>query len=342
MPPPAAAPDLALTYCRMIAQTLALDEAGLVALVAGTGVDVPTLQDSDGYIDWHGAARLMRNARQLAASGDIALQTGLRALPAMHGPMGVAAMASPTLRDAMAVFARYNNTRTGIFTAELMESEDSLTMQLHFAYPMDEAVQFLTESALASAFACHSMLLGRPLSGGVVQFNYPAPDYAEAFYSAFAGNQVRFDAPAPALCLPARYGDEPLASHDRDMMWLASQQCEARQEALRRRGRYCDEVLALLTREPAVAGMLPGLVETAAALNISPRTLIRRLKEEGTRFQQLRDQALSRQATRLLGLPQYTVAAVAEALGYTDVASFRRAFRRWFGTSPAAFRGRDV
>ncbi|HCJ63528.1 MAG TPA: AraC family transcriptional regulator, partial [Alcanivorax sp.] len=37
-------------------------------------------------------------------------------------------------------------------------------------------------------------------------------------------------------------------------------------------------------------------------------------------------------------LPHYTVAAVALELGYTDVASFRRAFRRWFGTSPSAFR----
>jgi len=94
-------PDLAMTYCRMIAQTLGLDQGGLEKLVTDTGVDVDTLQHSDGFIDWPGASQLISNARQLSDRPDIALQTGLRALPAMHGPMGMAAMASPTLRDAM-------------------------------------------------------------------------------------------------------------------------------------------------------------------------------------------------------------------------------------------------
>ena len=102
-------PDLAMTYCRMIAQTLGLDQAGLEKLVADTGVDVDTLQHSDGFIDWPGACQLISNARQLSDRPDIALQTGLRALPAMHGPMGMAAMASPTLRDAMQLFARFIN-----------------------------------------------------------------------------------------------------------------------------------------------------------------------------------------------------------------------------------------
>ena len=47
-------PDLALTYCRMIAQTLGLDQAGLQTLVAGSGVDEDTLQHNDGFIDWPG------------------------------------------------------------------------------------------------------------------------------------------------------------------------------------------------------------------------------------------------------------------------------------------------
>ena len=60
-----------------------------------------TLLHSDGFIDWPGIRQLITNAHQLTDQPDIALQTGLRALPAMHGPMGMAAMASPTLRDAM-------------------------------------------------------------------------------------------------------------------------------------------------------------------------------------------------------------------------------------------------
>ena len=327
-------PDLAMTYCRMIAQSLGLDHTGMKALVDGTGIDVDTLQHSDGFIDWPGACKLMANARQLSDQPDIALQTGLRALPAMHGPMGMAAMASPTLRDAMQLFARFNNTRTRIFNTVMEETAQTITLRLEFAYPQSPAIQFLTESAMASAYACHVVLRGKPINGGSVYFNYPPPAWADSYPQVFRGTRIVFDAPDVALSLPASYGDEPLPSHDRDLLWIAIQQCEVRQEALRKQGTVSDQVLSLLHQQPGKAS----LENVADLLHISPRTLIRKLKQEDTRFQQLLDQTLSRRAAQLLSLPHYTVAAVAEDLGYTDVASFRRAFRRWFGTSPGHFR----
>jgi AraC-like DNA-binding protein len=327
-------PDLAMTYCRMIAQTLGLDHAGLEALVQGTGIDVETLLHSDGFIDWPGTRQLIANAHQLTDQPDLALQTGLRALPAMHGPMGMAAMASPTLRDAMQLFARFNNTRTRIFNTLMEESGDTITLRLAFAYLQDSATRFLTESAVASSYACHLVLRGKPIDGGSVYFNYPAPPWADRYSQVFPGTHIVFEAPHAGLSLPASYGDEPLPSHDRDLLWVAIQQCEVRQEALRQQGTVSDRVLSLLHQQPGKAS----LENVADRLHMSPRTLIRKLKQEDTRFQQLLDQTLSRRAAQLLSLPHYTVAAVAEDLGYTDVASFRRAFRRWFGTSPGRFR----
>ncbi|KZX69374.1 MULTISPECIES: AraC family transcriptional regulator [unclassified Alcanivorax] len=327
-------PDLALTYCRMIAQTLGLDDTGLTALVRGTGIDEETLLHSDGFIDWDGTRQLIANAHQLTDQPDIALQSGLRALPAMHGPMGMAAMASPTLRDAMRLFARFNNTRTRIFNTVMEETPERITLRLVFAYPHDSAIRFLTESAMASSYACYVMLRGRPLNDGCVYFNYPAPPWADAYPQVFRGMDIVFDAPDAALSLPASYGDEALHSHDRDLLWVAIRQCEVRQETLRKQGTLSDRVLSLLHQEPGKAT----LESIADQLHMSPRTLIRKLKQENTRFQQLLDQTLSRRAAQLLSLPHYTVAAVAEDLGYTDVASFRRAFQRWFGTSPSRFR----
>ncbi|MDX1805245.1 MAG: helix-turn-helix domain-containing protein, partial [Alcanivorax sp.] len=234
----------------------------------------------------------------------------------------------------MRVFASFTNTRTRVFRTDMDEDDDTITLHLKFAYPLDQAIRFLTESAMASAYACHVVLRGKPIEQGRACFNYPAPPWADAYRKVFRGIDVHFDHSEVCLCLPAHYGDEMLASHDRDLLWIAIQQCEARQEALRKQGTVTDQVLALLHQSHGQSS----LDQVADALHMSPRTLIRKLKREETRFQQLLDQTLSRRATQLLSLPHYTVLAVAEELGYTDVASFRRAFQRWFGTSPGRFR----
>lgn len=327
-------PDLAMTYCRMIAQTLALDDIGTRRLLLGTGIDTGSLHNSDAFVGWPSAKTLIRNALALSPSPDLALRTGLRALPAMHGPMGMAAMASATVRDATHLFARFTNTRTRVFSVAVEEDAHTMTLRLDFAYPGDDAVRFLSEAALASAFACHLVLRGHAIKDGAVHFNYSAPPHAALYRKAFDGVAVHFNAPAVALTLPARYGDEPLPSHDHQLLQLAIQQCEVRQDALRHRGSLSEQVLALLQR----SNIPPDLQTVAAALHISPRTLIRRLKQENTRFQQLRDQTLSRRAAQLLAQPHCTVAAAAEALGYADCASFRRAFHRWYGVSPGQFR----
>ena len=78
--------------------------------------------------------------------------------------------------------------------------------------------------------------------------------------------------------------------------------------------------------------------ELAQAVNVSDRTLRRRLSRQDTSFSTLRDSARFDQARELLTNSKQTVAEVAEALGYSDARAFRRAFKRWSGQLPAAFR----
>ena len=270
----------------------------------------------------------------MSEAPDLALQTGLRALPAMHGPMGMAAMASPTLRDAMRVFASFTNTRTRVFLTEMEETPDTITLHLKFAYPLDDAIRFLTESAMGSAYACHVVLRGKPIEDGTASFNYPAPAWAESYKKIFRGTEVVFDAPGVSLSLPARYGDEVLASHDRDLLWLAIQQCEARQEALRKQGTVTDQVLALLHQSQGQAS----LDAVADRLHMSPRTLIRKLKAEGTSFQELLDDVRRELAAWYLLETSLPVERIAEKLGYQDPSNFSRTFQRWFGTTPLRMR----
>jgi AraC-like DNA-binding protein len=71
---------------------------------------------------------------------------------------------------------------------------------------------------------------------------------------------------------------------------------------------------------------------------VSSRTLKRRLAEEGTTFKELADHARREEALRLVGGTELALEAVAERLGYSDLANFSRAFRRGVGATPGAYR----
>ena len=81
----------------------------------------------------------------------------------------------------------------------------------------------------------------------------------------------------------------------------------------------------------------------AEKLHVSPRTLIRKLESEGTRFQVLRDEMAKKQVLNYLGDANLSVESVGHLMGFSDVSSFRRSFKRWFGETPsqyiAKFRG---
>lgn len=80
----------------------------------------------------------------------------------------------------------------------------------------------------------------------------------------------------------------------------------------------------------------------ASVMGTSTQTLRRHLREEGTSFQALRDEILRNVATDKLRVQQLTVEAVAEHLGFAEPRSFTRAFKRWTGSSPSAYRATEL
>jgi AraC-like DNA-binding protein len=86
----------------------------------------------------------------------------------------------------------------------------------------------------------------------------------------------------------------------------------------------------------------PTMKRVVAAAGTSARTFQRQLEEEGTSFSELLADVRRNQTLRRLKERDVTIAAIATDLGYSDQASFTRAFRRWTGTPPGQFRARST
>jgi AraC-like DNA-binding protein len=89
-----------------------------------------------------------------------------------------------------------------------------------------------------------------------------------------------------------------------------------------------------------LATTAPSAIGAARKLHMSRRTLHRSLQAEGTTFTDLVDGLRRELAVRYLNEPAVAIAEVAFLLGFSEASAFHRAFKRWQGTTPAAYRAK--
>ncbi len=80
------------------------------------------------------------------------------------------------------------------------------------------------------------------------------------------------------------------------------------------------------------------LTQTASAMHLTPRTLIRRLQSDGTSFQAIKDALRRDIAIRDLQAGRKSVETIAHDVGFSSAANFHRAFQRWTGSTPSSYR----
>lgn len=210
----------------------------------------------------------------------------------------------------------------------------------HFAPPR---LELLVSPALPAWFRVASLELGLHYTAArfdelverravvAVEVPWSPPPWASAYPRA-----TTFDAPRAALVLDEGALDAPSRRADplvAELLGRSAREAMARLPTgptVQREVR--DAIVAL------VPGGLPGMREVARRLETTERTLRRRLAEEGLSFAKVRDEVLCALARERLADPKVPIADVAFALGFAELRAFHRAFVRWTGMTPGAFR----
>ncbi|MGB1142246.1 MAG: AraC family transcriptional regulator, partial [Halioglobus sp.] len=316
-------------YSRLIARELGLSARQLPRLLRGTGFDVGQFLSQDSLLTVAQQMRILRNALELSGRPEFGLRLGARLTPATHGAVGFMAYSSPDLLTALEAFRQFLPTRASFIRLHLQQVEDRLECLADIQGPLDQAVaRCLADTAVKAILEIGEFIVGRPIFEAEVCFTHPAPDY-EAVYARTLPGPVHFGCEQLKVTIPAILCRRPNASANHENHRLALQQCEAMLARLQTRDPDCRTRLKqmMLSRPPGTLSE----TEAAAALFMSKRTLARKLKQEGSSFRQIRDEILSQQAIHYLIDNQLSVEATASVLNYHDSASFRRAFKRWFG-----------
>jgi len=330
--------DIPTNYSRLIARELGLSARQLPRLLRGTGIGASQFLNDDSLLTPAQQIRILRNALALSGQPEFGLRLGERLTPSTHGAMGFAVCSSPDLLTALQAFHSFMPTRAGFIHLQLQQAEDCTECLFDFQVALDEDVaRCLADTVVKAFFAAGEFIVGRPLHEAEVCFAHPAPAY-RAIYPEYLPGPIHFGCDQLKIRFPMALCRMPNVSANSENFSLALQQCESMLARLQtREPDYRTRLKKMMLSHP------PGRLceeEAAAALFMSKRTLARKLKQEHSSFRRIRDEILSRQADHYLHDGQLSVEAIASLLNYHDSASFRRAFKRWFGCPPEQYRQR--
>ncbi len=304
-------------------------------LFRAVGLNPSVLDDPDNRFPFSQVVALYEYGARLTGDDDFGLHVGERTNVKMFDIVGYAVANSQTLGDAFDRAVRYHtiwNDGAG-FKLEIIEG----LAHLAYRYADLNGAECRQDSEMTMSLL---IKFGRDVTGvdwtpRKVCFQHAAPpdtsEHARIFRS-----PVRFNMPAIEMVFEREILQLPLIAADPALCALLDRHAEELLAKLPRKGGLTDEVRHLLRQ--AINGGDASLEAISQQLNLSPRTLQRKLKEEHTSHQDLLDEMRRDLSVSYLREPEMAICEVAYLLGFSEPSAFHRAFRRWTGTTPREYR----
>jgi AraC-like DNA-binding protein len=192
----------------------------------------------------------------------------------------------------------------------------------------------ISETALAQMAAMAELMLPGGGHFRAVHFTHPEPAY-RAEYDRIFQVPVVFDSDRNGFLMPEGWEAEPIALQPRYALNILTVHAEELLERLDSTTSLRKRVEELLAS--TLSSVRPSAAAIAASLGITEQTLYRRLKAEGTIFEEVLAGVRYKLARHWLGGKKMRVKDTAYRLGYSDPAAFSRAFKRWSGVSPEEY-----
>lgn len=300
-------------YVRMLCAALRAEGKDVDAVLSGAGISWPELAHAEEMLPLRIVRGIIVAAQRAAARPTFALETGAQVQMASHGAIGYALSTSANLRQTLDVLVRFMPYRSGAVHLVQHATADGTWLVFEPSIPLGDVRAFVLDHVAASFNAVMAAVSGQRQREAVLEVPWAPPAWRRA-YDALAG-KVRFGTGRMAYWLPNTLLDAPCPTAAPAVFVSAWRECEKQERIENARYTAVVRVENLLRQLGAGAWSLP---EVAAALGVSPRTLNRRLKDEGTSFQALLDRVRRRQALWHLRHTDATVAQIAGKLGYHD------------------------
>lgn len=332
---PYSLPRRSITSAQLLTQ-LGLDHGlSVEQCLRHTGLSPLQLAELHSEIEGAQELQLICNLIEaLPGRDDLGLQAGLRYQLTTYGIWGYALLSSQSFRQAADLGLRYLDLTFAFNRISLREDTDQAHLQLDGSHLPDQVRDFLLLRDTVAVMVIQRELTGNRMPLDRVQLSMPAPADTARFIEQF-GLLPEFACAENRISFSRHLLDLPLPRANPHSAQLCEQQCQALLAKRQVRSGLAGQIRDRLLSTP---GRLADMEVIASELNISSRTLRRRLEEQGSSFRQLQEEVRQALAEELLAIASLSQEDIAERLGYSEVSNFLHAFKRWKGLTPGQYR----
>ncbi|NTF09585.1 AraC family transcriptional regulator [Agrobacterium rubi] len=326
--------NIPIFLIRSLVKTLGDFNLDASRLFVGLGLTIDDLDDPACRVSFRQGREAIFRATQMARGHALGLETGFREKITSVGFVGYAMLTAPTVGEAVKLGFQFQRDTGSMLEFDTRPTKEGIIVTATSRFHDPEIYTFLVEEAFASFMGIAVGLVGEEFRPLKVNFAYPPPTHAAAYHRVF-GCAVEFGQMENAFLYDPVWYKRPLATadpftHRQILEFMAFNRTRSREAA------EITESVERVLRQKLQDRIT--IAKVARALGMSERTLRRRLAENDVSFQSLLDGLRKNRALELLANPQMSVEQIAFAAGFTDPHNFRRAFRRWTGSTPGALR----
>lgn len=305
------------------------------SLLHDAGVDEHLLERSQPGIPLETAVRVIHAAYRLSRDPALALHVGSSAPIQTLGMLGELAVHCPTVRACLGEVQAYLPLAVSMCRFQLFEEGPvaRLVFEPPFADPM--AFRFTTELTLSFALRIARHFASGNDSPIEVSVRHPMPRHVDVYQQMFRC-PVHFEAERNEIVFPSAQLDMPQPFLDDALFRLLKRRADDLLVQERARDTLHERVRHVLRHEVDLSSVNPGHI--ARRLGVSPRSLRRRLGDEGHSLSALTDEVRRELSLSELLNPEVPIKRIADRVGFSEVSAFHRAFKRWTGVTPARYR----
>ncbi|MEH6551751.1 MAG: helix-turn-helix domain-containing protein [Pseudomonadales bacterium] len=321
------------------AQEVALEHGkDLTELALKAGVPLAALRGDIHEVSYQAYSEMIDLALQRFDIPAYGYLVGRKFTVADQGVLGYAIISSATVREGLEIYLRFQNI-VGV------DAANEETMRIDDEYVIISSPVFTPDNSRLNCYFTE-FNLGQWEAGDeetypntgfnpvTVKLACPKPSYAVLLEQNIPC-AIQYNQTANEFSFPVSFLDQPRQLADEVVAHLCEQQCDTALKSLQYRGGIAEQILRYIVKHQNHS---PDPETVARYLDISYRTLRRKLQEEGTTFQQICLQARMKLATQYLSQSQLSIDQIAELVGYKEPSTFRSAFKKHFGQPPRKYR----